>query len=136
MELVLREYTRRDRACVATRWRHSYSARRAGVDRGTYRARHGLLIDALLDRARVVVASTPRAPAVVLGFAVAEAPDVLHYVHVARELCGDGLARAMVQHALGTYPEHVRCTHAWPWASRRFVHDWYPLALKEKQDGA
>lgn len=128
-QLVLREATEEDRPFIATRWLHSYSAARAGVSARTFKVNHPLLIDRLLDRAgvRCVVACSPRERSAIFGFALGQGADTLHYVYAMKQLWGDGLAKALVSNVLGGYPEIIRCTHAWPWASGRFIRDWYPL---------
>jgi GNAT superfamily N-acetyltransferase len=48
--------------------------------------------------------------------------DTLHYVYVPPELRGYGLARQVITHLFGNYPEHVNVTHPWPRESTRFRH--------------
>ncbi|HMY78972.1 MAG TPA: hypothetical protein PLT98_09515 [Thauera aminoaromatica] len=116
-----------DRGFVASRWRNSYSAQRAGVDREAYLAQWKL-IDRLLDRAIVKVVCDAEVPTTIHAFAVGERPDVLHYAYTVPALQGHGLARAAIQETLGDVVR-ARCTHRWPWASERYRFDWYPLAL-------
>ena len=116
-----------DRGFIASRWRNSYSAQRAGVDREAYLAQWKL-IDRLLDRATVKVVCDAEVASTIHAFAVADAPNVLHYAYTVPSLQDHGLARAAIKAALGDVMR-VRCTHRWPWASERYRYDWYPLAV-------
>ena len=52
----------------------------------------------------------------------------LHYAYVPPELRGNGLARQAIRAALGdAYPDVIDVTHPWPWVSRRYRWNPYPM---------
>lgn len=143
-ELLLRPMKRLDRAFVASRWVHSYSHVRAGVEPHEYQQGQWRLVDALLDRSTTIVACSPTVDDAVFGFATCEpamyGPGIVHYAYVMPQLRGHGLALSMMTLALGARPERVeyeqrvRCTHRPTRPSDRFRFDWYPLAIKPAEN--
>ncbi len=107
-----REMTARDRRFVVPTW--ALGSRYDGLlkhDRFT-------LVDRILDRgARCVVAGSESGA--VHAWACAEG-DLLHYVYVPFDLRGEGLARKVITHLFGRYPDRIDVTHPWPGESKRF----------------
>lgn len=117
-----------ERSFIISTWVRSYGHVRANISRSQYAALHGRLVEKLLSaaRARVVVACSENAPDALHGWACGAAPS-LHYVYVPPELRRSGLARALVYAALGTYADTIDVTHRWPFSSKRFHFNPYPL---------
>ncbi len=75
------------------------------------------LVNRVLDAApRVVVLAKGR---FVHAWACAS-DDSLHYVYVPPELRGHGIARRLIESAMGEYADHITVTHPWPRESARF----------------
>lgn len=108
-----RDMTASDRRYVVPTW--AQSARYDGMRK---RQRFEL-VDAILDAgARVVVLGADRT---VHAWACGDA-EALHYVYVPPELRGFGIAREVITHLFGSYPERIAITHEWPRASSRFLY--------------
>ena len=117
-----------DRAFILSSWiggaRASRWAREAGL---LYYAEHGRAIDAAFARPGVYtrVACVTGEPAAILGYAVLEQserdPPCLHWVHVRPRMCGQGIARALLQHIIDcdvVYCSHWVPTSFEPWPPR------------------
>jgi GNAT superfamily N-acetyltransferase len=102
-----------DRAYVLRSWfegaRQTHWARDLGP---VFFAEHGRVLEAILDRAACRIAHVPSEPTAILGFAVLELPDVLHWVHVRHSVRGQGIAKALVWSTFQRGSE-VQCSH-WP----------------------
>lgn len=106
--LVLRPGAPSDHNFVRKMWLRSYAdsafARamtpREMWSRGqtapTYWSGHHALVDALLARASLRVATWPEDTWTIVGFAVTE-PDVVHYVYVANDYRKQGVARRLLE---------------------------------------
>lgn len=94
-------YPRRDRPAAMALFRRSIRARLIECD--------------------AVVACSPELRTTVFGWACGgNGNGALHYVYVPRELRGNGLARALITAALGSYPARIEVTRRWPGPSTRF----------------
>jgi hypothetical protein len=83
------------------------------------------LVNRIIDTSRVMVlASGPT----VHAWACAS-DDALMYAYAPPELRRQGMVRQLVTALFESYPERVRVTHPWPFASERFKYD--PTALLE-----
>ena len=104
-----------DRAYVLRSWFEGARATNWCLGDGrVFFAEHGRVLEAILERAQVVVAHVPSEPTAILGFAVLEpdaAPPVLHWVHVRHRCRGQVIARSLLSGILSR-PE-VHCSH-WP----------------------
>jgi GNAT superfamily N-acetyltransferase len=101
-----------DRAYVLRSWFEGARQTRWARDLGPlFFAEHGKILEAILDRATCRIAHVPSEPAAILGFAVLEMPDVLHWVHVRHSCRRQGIARALLEE-LFKAPE-IHCSH-WP----------------------
>ena len=119
--LMLRAMRPEDRRFVVPTWVRSLAASRRGEQRRrTLRVYWGV-VDRVLDApgTRVVVMASDGAARTLHAWACATG-DVLHYAYVPPELRHEGLARQAITAVLGSYPEHVATSHAWPFESARF----------------
>lgn len=113
-----------DRRFVVSTWVKSFADLAPWGNRLT-RASHWTVVDRLLDGgARVAVLGS--ASGAVHAWACGW-DEGIHYAYVPPELRGKGLAKRVIAHLLEGYPEHIDCSHPWPWASRRFRWNPYPL---------
>lgn len=118
-----------DRRFVVSTWVQSF-ADGAPWSKRLARANHWPVVDRVLDGgARVVILGTE-------GGAVhawaCGTDDALHYAYVPPELRGRGFARRVITALFESYPDHIDCTHPWPWASRRFRWNPYPLLTSKE----
>lgn len=122
--------TRRDRAYVASTWGGSYrDYAQAGAIPSPVTRRHRVLIDRLLDAHGALVACLPGREETIHAWVCAEwigadgrevVGGILHYVYVAAVARESGVARALIRHALGGYPERIVTSHPWPRKNARF----------------
>jgi ribosomal protein S18 acetylase RimI-like enzyme len=105
----IREVTQDDRPLIFATWlrsfKHGSSWPRHIPDRLYFDAHHSV-IDALLARSTVRVATPPDEPEVILGWSVVETSpsmSVIHYIYVKPAFRQAGIARAL----LSTLPESI-----------------------------
>ena len=117
-----------DRRFVVPTWVRSLAMSRRGQCRTDTLRKYWSIVDRVLDDpdTRVMVAASDMAARTIHAWAAATG-DVLHYAYVPPELRREGLARRVITAALGLYPDIVSTSHAWPFASSRFVRQPHPL---------
>jgi hypothetical protein len=119
-----------DRRLVVPTWVKEFAAAAPWSSRLARRS-HGSVVDQILDGgARVVVLGHEGGAA--HAWACGE-DRLLHYVYVPFHMRGYGVARRLIAAVLGDYPSLVDCSHKWPWESRRFRWDPYPLMTCPKE---
>lgn len=120
-----------DRAFVASTWVTSYKDVLANLALPrAWTGAHARVVDKLLDGefTRTWVAAPPKDDHTILGWCCAS-EDVLHYVYVPKNLRGEGLAKALIAHAVQGSPDPLFVSHKWPFASRRYQFNPYLAAV-------
>lgn len=131
--LAIRDYISQDRSFVVSTWLKSHQEN-AKVARPIFKENHEKIIAVLLARPEVSikVACSPEMKSALCGWACGEG-ELLHYAYVPHTLRNMGLARHLIEAALGSYPERIEVTHRfhhfWPPKSHRFVFNPYKLGL-------
>lgn len=117
-----------DRRFIVPTWVRSLAATRRDDERKDTLRRYWGIVDRILDDqdTRVMVTASDQAARTLHAWAASTA-GVLHYAYVPVELRERGLARKCITALLGDYPEQIPITHAWPFASSRFVWQPHPL---------
>lgn len=106
-----------DRRFIVPTWVRSL----ASFQRVAPHGRQWRAADRILDASDtcIMVLASDHAASTIHAWAAATG-DLLHYAYVPPELRREGLARRCITAVLGSYPESIGITHAWPFASARF----------------
>jgi hypothetical protein len=128
--MCLRAAGNDDTRAVVTAWVNSAVREEPARKRGRLKDRLWPRVIGAVRKCDIVILTSPTHPSVIHGWAAGK-NGVLHYVWVARELWGHGLAKALIGELLGTYGSKITTSRPWPWASSRFV-----LESKEKEKAA
>lgn len=105
--------TAADRPYIASTWAHNKPL----AWRGWSARRVSKRIDRELETARVVVYA---AGSTVHAW-VAIRDGAIVYAYVPAKLRGAGVARDVITHALGSYPERIETIYPWPHESERYT---------------
>jgi len=110
IDIVVRDGRPDEEALVYKSWVGTYSSSlfARGISRGLFEERHTKLVRDILKRGGVIrVAHAAEEPDAILGWAVIERPNVLHYVYVKEPFRRLGIARRLVAEV----PARFRFTH-------------------------
>ncbi len=115
-----------DRRFIVPTWVRSLASFRHTAPHG----KHWRAVDRILDAegTRTMVLASDDAARTLHGWAVATG-DALAYAYVPPELRLEGLARKVIAALLGSYPDRIAVTHAWPFATARFYLQPHPLRI-------
>lgn len=115
---MIRPASRPDVSFICSSWLKSFrdSAFAAGCPNSLYYYSHHKLLEVILPRAVVAVATDPSDPDLIVGWACAEGQPgalILHYVYVKHRFRGFGVARRLVEALLAGAgsPGQVFYTH-------------------------
>lgn len=113
-----------DRRFIVPTWVRSM----ASLKRVAPMGKHWRAVDRVLDApdTRVSVLASDAAARTIHAWAAASG-DLLHYVYVPPELRRAGIARKLITSLLGSYPDRIAISTAWPFASTRFHWQAHPL---------
>lgn len=128
--IAIRPGVEDDLRFVMQTWIRSYKPV-VKVNEAVYDKEHPELIKRILRGAKLSVACSPDVQSTIHGWACGDA-GVLHYAYVPSAFRGRGVARALIQSVLGSYPNKIEVSHRFhnPVASRvRFVFNPYRLGV-------
>lgn len=121
-----------DVAYIRSSWRRNYRQQALSkVSVAVFDENHPALIDKLIANSNTVVACSTDEPGAIHGWACGVIDGPLHYAYVAAPLRGRGIARAVIESALGSYPARIFVTHRFFGNGRcsRFVFNPYALGM-------
>ena len=110
---VVREAVESDHACVFATWLHSYRHNSQFTKRipdGIYYSKHHSVIENLLKRSKLVIATTEEDTSVILGWSCYESsesiaglivPAIIHYVYVKPDFRKAGVATKLLEEVAG-----------------------------------
>jgi hypothetical protein len=111
-ELIIRQMEPQERSLVVSSWLRCCEFDRPDMCLpSVWRKGHAAWIDRLLERTTPMVACLQKVRDEVLGWAVSEPPEVLHFVYVKRDYRGMSVCRTLLRAALYSADGSVVSTH-------------------------
>lgn len=128
IDLKIRPYQEGDYGFILDSWLKNYKDH-CSTSPSMYWAEQKLIIDRLLKTADTYVLCSPEDETALHGYVCGEMGRYIHYVYIPFKLRKNGLARELIRHLLGSYPETIVSSHAGFGGSRRFVTNEHLLRL-------
>ncbi len=128
INLKIRPYHKGDYGFILDSWIKTYKDH-SSTSPSMYWHEQKLVIDYLLDTACTYVLCSPEDPTALHGYICGEMGRYIHYVYIPFKLRKNGLARELIRHLLGSYPDTIVSSHAGFAGSRRFVTNEHLLRL-------